>query len=363
MIPFFDFRREYSLLKYEITEKTNKVLSSGVFIEGREVKNFENQFSKYVGSKFGLGVNSGSDALFMAVNSLNIGDGHEVITVSHTFISSIDGISRNGAVPVFVDIDPESYCIDTTKVESKITNKTRAILVVHIYGHPVDMNPILEIAEKHDLRVIEDCSQAHGAKYKGDMVGSLGDVSCFSFYPVKNLGAYGDGGFIATNDDYLFEKLAKLHNYGQSEKNHHDFIGLNSRLDEIQAAILNVKLKYLDSWNDKRRRLANIYYELLNDSLYMLPSVKDYVEHVYHLYVIRTGKRDEIQNYLAKNGFQSMIHYPIPVHKQKAYSYIGNRYELPITDKICEEILSLPMNPWLKEYEVEKICEILNRRI
>ena len=208
----------------------------------------------------------------MAIKTLNIDEGHEVITVSHTFISTVDAISRNRAVPVFVDIDPDTYCIDDSKIESKITEKTRAILIVHLYGHPVDINPILRIAKKNDLFVIEDCSQAHGASYKGKKVGSLGDIACFSFYPVKNLGAYGDGGFIALNDEVLYENLEMMHNYGQSKKNHHDFIGLNSRLDEIQAAILNVKLGYLDSWNYKRNKLANIYNELLDKSLYKVPT-------------------------------------------------------------------------------------------
>jgi dTDP-4-amino-4,6-dideoxygalactose transaminase len=363
MILFFDFQREYSVLKYEINEKLDEVFSEGVFIGGSEVLNFETQFSNYIGMKHGLGVNSGSDAIFMAIKALGIGGGHEVITVSHTFISSVDGISRNMAIPVFVDIDSESYCIDTSKIESKITEKTRAILVVHIYGHPVDMDPILEIAEKNDLYVIEDCAQAHGAKYKGKRVGSLGDVSCFSFYPVKNLGAYGDGGFIATNNDLLSEKLEKLHNYGQSKKNHYDFIGVNSRLDEIQAAILNIKLKYLDSWNKDRKNLAHIYNKHLEKSLYEIPTVKNYAEHVYHLYVIRNNQRDEIQKYLLKNNIQSMIHYPIPVHKQKAYLNNGFQNRIPITEGICGEILSLPMNQWLKKSEVEKICEILNGRI
>jgi len=207
MIQFFDFKRENVQLKNEINEKFNDVLNRGSFIDGKEVENFESNFSNYIGTNYGLGVNSGSDAIFMAIKALNIGYGDEVVTVSHTFISTVDGISRNMAMPVFVDIDPNTFCIDTSKIESKITERTRAIIVVHLYGHPVDMDPILKIAEKNDLFVIEDCAQAHGAKYKGKNVGSLGDISCFSFYPVKNLGAYGDGGFVALNDEYLFEKL------------------------------------------------------------------------------------------------------------------------------------------------------------
>ena len=359
MISFFDFKREYSQLKVEINERIQNVFKNGIYVGGSEVKNFESKFTRYIGTDHGLGVNSGSDALYMAIKTLNIDEGHEVITVSHTFISTVDAISRNRAVPVFVDIDPDTYCIDDSKIESKITEKTRAILIVHLYGHPVDMDPILRIAKKNDLFVIEDCSQAHGASYKGKKVGSLGDIACFSFYPVKNLGAYGDGGFIALNDEVLYENLEMMHNYGQSKKNHHDFIGLNSRLDEIQAAILNVKLGYLDSWNYKRNKLANIYNELLDKSLYKVPTVKEYADHVYHLYVIRCKKRDEIMEYLQKNNIQCMIHYPIPVHKQKAYLNLGNS-NIPITELICNEIISLPMNPWLNGYEIEKVCEIMN---
>ena len=275
MMPFFDLKKEYFQLKEEINDKLKGVLNEGNFIGGSEVQNFETLFSKYIGTKHGLGVNSGSDALFMAISALGIGESDEVITVSHTFISTVDAITRNKAIPVFVDVDLDTFCIDATKIESKITDRTRAIIVVHLYGHPADMDPILIIAKKYGLFVIEDCSQAHGARYKGKMVGSLGNISCFSFYPVKNLGAYGDGGFIALNDDILFEKLKMLHNYGQSKKNVHDFVGLNSRLDEIQAAILNVKLEYLDYWNIERKKLANIYNELLDGQFIRYPQLKN----------------------------------------------------------------------------------------
>ena len=221
----------------------------------------------------------------------------KLLTVSHTFISTVDAITRNNAIPVFIDVDPETYCVNVSKIESKITDKTKAIIVVHLYGHPADMDTILKIAKKYDLFIIEDCSQAHGARYKKKMVGSFGDISCFSFYPVKNLGAYGDGGFIALNDEKTYEKLEMMHNYGQSKKNCHDFIGLNSRLDEMQAAILNLKLNYLDKWNMERKKLANVYDKLLDKSLYKTPVVKRYANHVYHLYVIRSNKRDEIKDY------------------------------------------------------------------
>ena len=361
MIEFYDFKREYNELKNEIHKKIYDVLRSGNFIEGNEVKNFESRFSNYIGTKYGIGVNSGSDALYMAIKALDIGEGDEVITPSQTFISTVDAISRNMAIPAFVDIDPNTFCIDPSMIESKITEKTRAIIAVHLYGHPAEMDSILKIAKKNNLFIIEDCAQAHGSRYKGTKVGSIGDISCFSFYPVKNLGAYGDGGLICLNDDYLSEKLRMMHNYGQCKKNHHDFIGINSRLDELQAAILNVKLEYLDYWNNLRNNLADIYNIHIDESLYNVPIVKEYVDHAYHMYVIRSCKRDEIKRYLLKNNIQSMIHYPIPVHKQKAYINLGVKDNLTQTEKICNEILSLPMNPWLKKYEVEKICEVLNR--
>lgn len=362
MIKFFDFEREYSKLNNEILEKINSIIKKGNFINGEEVKSFESNFSEYIGSDYGLGVNSGSDALFMAVKSLDIGNDDEVITVSNTFISSVDAISRNQAVPVFVDVNTDTFCIDVSKIEEKITNKTKAILVVHLFGHPVDMDPVMKIAKDHDLFVIEDCCQAHGAKYKGKKVGSIGDLGCFSFYPVKNLGAYGDGGFITLNNEFIYEKLSMMRNYGQSTKNHHEFLGLNSRLDEIQAGILNLKLKYLDKWNSDRKLATKVYNKHLDNTIYKLPKVKKYADHVYHLYVIQSRNRDQIQNYLKINNVQTMIHYPKPVHQQKAYKYLDH-YELPNTEVLCNKILSLPMNPWIKEYEIEKICEIMNYEV
>lgn len=361
MIPFYDFKRGYIAIKDDINKKISEVLDRGYFVLGEEVQKFETIFSEYVGTKYGLGVNSGSDALFMAIKALNISEGDEVITVSHTFISTVDAIIRNGATPIFVDIDPDTYCMDVSKIEEKITDKTRAILPVHLYGHPTDMAPILKIAEKNCLKIIEDCSQAHGAEYNGKKVGSFGDISCFSFYPVKNLGAYGDGGFIALNDELIYQRLKMMQNYGQSKKYHHDFVGLNSRLDEMQAAVLNIKLEYLDKWNDQRRKKAKLYDKLLDDSFYILPTVRSNVSHVYHLYVIQCDKRDEIKDYLSRKNIQTLIHYPIPVHKQKAYLNLGFDESIPNTENICNNILSLPLNPWLTTNEIEKICTIMNK--
>ena len=352
MVPFIDLKREYAEISEEIAQALKKVLESGWFILGEEVEKFEEDFSKYIGTKYGVGVNSGSDALFLALKALGISKGDEVITVSHTFISTVDAIVRNGAKPVFVDIDSDTYCIDVTKIEERITNKTKAILPVHLYGHPADMEPIMEIAQRHNLHVIEDACQAHSAEYKGKKVGSIGDVGCFSFYPIKNLGAYGDGGIAVTDNGELAEKVRMLRNYGQVQKYYHDFVGVNSRLDEIQAAILRVKLRHLDEWNERRKKVAKLYNELLKDSKIVKPFEKDYAKHVYHLYVIRCKERSKVQQHLLENGIQTQIHYPVPVHKQKAYLDLGFDTHLPVTETICNEILSLPMYPWLSNEEV-----------
>jgi len=356
MINFVDLKKEYAKISEEINQAMQRVLRSGWFILGEEVKKFEKDFSKYIGVKYGVGVNSGSDALFLAVKALGIGEGDEVITVSHTFISTVDAVARNGAEPVFVDVDPDTYCIDVSKIEQAITDKTKAILPVHLYGHPANMSPIMEIAKKHGFYVIEDACQAHGAEYKGKKAGSIGTVGCFSFYPVKNLGAYGDGGIIVTNDEELAEKLRMARNYGQPKKYYHNFVGVNSRLDEIQAAILRVKLKYLDKWNERRRKTAKLYNKFFEDSDVVMPAEKEYANHVYHLYVIRHKDRDKLQQHLLKKGIQTQIHYPIPVHRQKAYSDSGGDAQLPVTEKICGEILSLPIYPSLKDKELEYIA-------
>ncbi len=355
MILFNDFKKEYSTISEEVSQAIQRVLRSGWYVLGGETEKFEEEFSKYIGARFGVGVNSGSDALYLAVKALGISNGDEVITVSHTMISTVDAISRNGAKPIFVDVDPETYLMDTSKVEAEISDKTRAILPVHLYGHPADMKPIMELAEKHNLYVIEDACQAHGSEYNGIKVGDIGKIGCFSFYPTKNLGAYGDGGMIVTNDEDLASKLRKLRNYGQSSKKYHyDFVGVNSRLDELQAAILRTKLRYLDEWNEKRRKLARLYTELLQNSEVITPIEKEYAKHVYHLYVIQHKQRDKLQQYLLSQGIQSLIHYPVPVHAQKAY----NRSEkLPITERIVDDILSLPVSPWLNESEVIEISE------
>ena len=360
-IPFVDLKRQFDLIKNEVTTKINEVLRNTHFILGEEVEKFEEEFANYCGVKYGVGVASGSDALTLSLKVLGIGKEDEVITAPNTFIATVDAISRNGATPVFVDIDPETCNIDVAEIEEKITDKTKAIIPVHLYGQPADMDEIIKIAKKYDLKIIEDACQAHGAEYKGKKVGSLSDVGCFSFYPAKNLGAYGDGGMVVTNNEQIAERIKMLRNYGQSKKYYHDFIGYNSRLDEIQAAVLRVKLRYLDEWNDKRREHAKLYNDLLeNVSGIETPTEKEFVKHVYHLYVIRCKNRNELQNYLSSKGVSTGIHYPIPVHLQKAYKHLEYKEgDFPITEKYAKEILSLPMFPELTDEEIEVVVGLI----
>lgn len=358
-----DFERELASIRGDISRAIERVLDSGWFIRGDEVKCFEAEFSSFVGTRFGTGVNSGSDALYLALKAAGVGDGDEVLTVAFTFVSTADAIVRNKAKPVFVDIDPLTYCMDADNLVEKITGKTKAILPVHLYGHPVDMDPIMEIAQQYELVVIEDASQAHGAEYKGRKVGSIGHAGCFSFYPTKNLGAYGDGGMVITNDEALAKKLKMAGNYGMSKKDHQDFVGINSRMDEIQAAILRAKLARLEDWNEKRRETAAIYNSLLQDSHVVRPVEMGYAKHVYHQYVIRLEKRDELQRRLAKEGVQALIHYPVPVHLQKSYIDLGFTDDLFASEKASREVLSLPMHPWLTTGEVEGVAEIIGEEV
>lgn len=361
MILFVDFKKAYKAIKPEIDKAIQRVIDKQWFIFGEELESIEKEFAAYNGSKFGVGCASGTDALYLAVVASGIGKGDEVITIAHTMTSTVDCIIRSGAKPVFVDIDPENYNINPTLIEQKITQKTKAINLVHIYGNSAEMDPILELAEKYDLKIIEDACQAHGADYKGKKVGSIGDIGCFSFYPTKNLGAFGDAGMILTNDEEFAENLKLYRNYGQKQRYYHDFVGINSRMDEIQAAILRVKLKYLDDWNNERRKNANLYNKLLENSDVIIPKEKEYTKHVYHLYVIRSKYRDKLQEYLKKNDIQTYIHFPIPVHKQKAYSEYNNKYSLPVTETITNEILSLPMHPFLTEGEINKISKLIRK--
>jgi dTDP-4-amino-4,6-dideoxygalactose transaminase len=358
MMPFFDLKRAHKEMGIELMAVIQRVMEKGDYILSEETAKFEKEFSKYIGTKWGIGMNSGSDALLLSLKALQIGKGDEVITVSHTFSSTVDSVVRLGANPVFVDVDPETFCMDAASIEEKISEKTKALLPVHIYGHPADMDEICQLAEDNNLYVVEDACQAHGADHNGRKVGGLGHLGCFSFYPTKNLGACGDGGMVVTNNEEMANKLKMLRNYGLKGKNHKEIMGQNSRLDEVQAAILRAKLKHLDRWNERRRMIANQYSSYLEDTDLILPIEKEYAKHAYHLYVVQHENRDALQIQLRDNAkIQTMIHYPVPVHQQRIYRKMGYTTLLPKTEKICGQILSLPMHPWLTDEEVATVAK------
>jgi len=360
VIPVFDLRDQYKAIKDEINEAVARVLESGWFILGQEVEAFEEDFAAYCGLSHGVGVGSGTEALHLALLACGVGPGDEVITVPHTAVATVAAIELTGARPVFVDIDPANYTINPAQLESRITARTRAVVPVHLYGQAADLDPILEIAQRHGLTVVEDCAQAHGAEYKGQRVGAFGGVACFSFYPTKNLGAYGDGGMVVTDDGALAQKVRLLRQYGWEKRYVSSVRGLNSRLDELQAAILRVKLGHLDEWNQARRARARLYNELLAGSGVATPTEMDYGRHVYHLYVVRCPHRDELKSYLAEHGVGTGIHYPVPIHLQEAYHDLGyRRGDFPVTEACADEILSLPMYPELREDEVGEIVKLV----
>jgi dTDP-4-amino-4,6-dideoxygalactose transaminase len=359
-VPFVDLVKQYYSIKGAIDEAISKVMERGSFILGENVKEFEREFAIYLGAKYCVGVGSGTDALRIALEALGVGPRDEVLTVSHTFISTVYAIIQSGALPVLIDVDPMTYTVDPRLVERAITGRTKAIIPVHLYGQPADMASIMKIADRHNLLVVEDAAQAHGAECLRRRAGSIGHVGCFSFYPAKNLGAYGDGGMVATNDDEVAEKVRMLREYGQKTKYDHAMLGYNSRLDEIQAAVLRVKLKYLDSWNEKRRKNAELYNELLDDlqDSITLPANVEGRKHVYHLYVIRTKNREKLREFLSMKGISTGIHYPIPVHKQRVYANLMKTApQLPITEQFSEEVLSLPMFPELEEEEIMHVTD------
>lgn len=357
-IPLMDLKRQHDSLKEEINNKIKEIVDSSQFILGEEVENFEKKFAEYCNAKYCVGVGSGTSALYFSLLACGIKQGDEVITVSNTFIATVLPLFLIGAKVKFADISLKDYNLDCSKLKNLITPKTKAIIPIHLYGHPADMDTILSLASKYNLKVIEDACQAHGAEYKSKKVGCFGDVACFSFYPSKNLGCFGDGGAVVTNDKRLASKIRMLRNYGQLEKNKHVCLGLNSRLDSLQAGILRVKLKYLDLWNDKRRKNVDLYNKLLNDSSLMLPSESSDVKHVYHLYVVRSKNRDELQKWLTHHGVSTSVHYPIPIHMQEVYKKKGYRKtKLRIAEQCSNEVLSLPMFPELTEEEIHYICE------
>lgn len=359
-VPFIDLKAQYVTLADQIDEAIAWVLRDTDFILGQDVGLFEQEFATFCETSYAVGVDSGTSALEMTLRAYGVGPGDEVITVANTFIATVLAISSVGAAPILVDIDPQTYTIDVSALENAITARTRVILPVHLYGHPADMDPILEIGRRHGLLVIEDACQAHGAKYKGRRVGSWGHAGVFSFYPAKNLGAYGDGGMVVTNDERIAASVRILRDYGQREKYQHVIRGYNHRLDTIQAAVLRVKLKYLNAWNAARCRHARLYDALLVDSPVELPMEAAYAESVYHLYVVRVKDRDSLRAYLQDKGVATGIHYPIPIHLQPAYQELGyRRGDFPVTESYAEQLLSLPMYPELNPGQVEYVARAI----
>lgn len=364
-IPFVDLKAQYRALKPEMDAAIQSVLERSAFIMGKEHNEFEQAFAAYIGTKHCLGVSNGTDALELAIRACGLGPGDEIITVPNTFIATTEAISGAGVGLRWVEVDPRTYNMDPTKIEAAITARTKAILPVHLYGQPADMEPIMQIARKHGLKVIEDCAQAHGAKYHGQKVGVFGDVACFSFYPGKNLGAYGDGGAVVTNDDTIADRVKLLRNHGTREKYVHNIEGYCRRLDNLQAAVLGVKLPHLDKWNQARRRAAALYDQLLKDVPGVVtPYVLADVEHIYHLYVVQVPNRDHVQGALKAEGIETGIHYPLPLHQQPTYAHLGYRPEdYSVSAFLGPRILSLPMFPEISDNQIQTVIEALRRAL
>ena len=363
-VHFVDLGAQHREMEGELRAAFDRVLRNSSFIMGSEVAQFENAFASYLNASHCMGVNSGTAALHLVLQALGIGAGDEVITVPNTFIATAEGISAVGARPVFVDIDPVSYTMDPAKVEAAITPRTRAILPVHLYGQPADLDPLLDIATRHNLPLIEDACQAHGSEYKGRKVGSLGVAGCFSFYPSKNLGCAGEGGAVVTNDPELAQKVRLLRNHGSASKYEHSMPGYNFRMEGLQGAVLAAKLKYLDEWNERRRAIAELYDSLLERSGTVVPVEMPYSRHVYHLYVIQTEDRDALRQKMTDNEIETGIHYPIPLHLQEAYRSLGYRAgDFPICEKVTERILSLPIYPELPIEAVTRVSELLLQHV
>ncbi|PYS38234.1 MAG: erythromycin biosynthesis sensory transduction protein eryC1 [Acidobacteria bacterium] len=356
MIPLVDLKAQYADIKSEIGEAIEMVLDSGQFILGNEVAAFETEFASYCQASYAVALNSGTSALHLALLAANIGPGDEVITVPFTFIATVAAILYVGARAVFVDINPRSYTIDLDQLEAAITNRTKAIIPVHLYGQPADIDPIQDLAKRKGLVVIEDAAQAHGAEYKGRRVGSIGDIACFSFYPGKNLGAYGEGGAFVTNNNDYARAARMLRDWGQERKYHHVIKGYNYRMDGIQGAILRVKLRHLELWTEARRQNARYYNAMLEGSPVILPVEMPYARHVFHVYAVRTSHRNIVQQALDAQGIQTGIHYPIPVHLQKAYAETGYRLgDFPHAERAANEVLSLPMYAELSNEQIETV--------
>lgn len=362
VVPFVDLKAQYQTIRDEVRAEVDNVFESAQFILGDAVEKFERDFASYLGVKHVIGVGSGLDALRLALEAAGVGAGDEVIIPANTFIATALGVSATGAKPVLVDCREDTYQIDPTLIEQAITPRTKVIMPVHLYGQSADIKAVVEIARSHQLEVIEDAAQAHGTRFLGQRCGTFGLAGCFSFYPGKNLGAYGDGGAVATNDDDFAKKLNSLRNYGQKQKYVHVEKGTNSRLDTVQAAILNVKLRHLDDWNAARRAHAAIYSDSLADRGFIVPALDPRSEHIFHLYVVRTRNRDELQKHLASRGIQTGIHYPIPIHLQEAYRDLGlGKGSFPVTEKLADEIVSLPMFAELTQHQIELVLDALSK--
>jgi len=380
-IPFLDLKTQFREIEHEVLPMVKEAMENAAFIGGPQVSGFETEFAAFCDSKYGVGVNSGTDALRFALMAAGVGSGDEVITVPHTFIATTEAISQVGAKPVFVDIDPKTYNMDPNKLESYLNKRfkenasglqppasslkprPKAVIPVHIYGQPADMDPILEISKKKSLVVIEDACQAHGSLYKGKKAGSMGLVGCFSFYPGKNLGAYGEGGAVVTQSEDIANKIRMIRDHGQAKKYYHDMEGYNGRLDAIQAGVLRIKLRRLPAWNEARRRNAQYYNELLSMIKGVtVPKEANGCRHVYHLYVILVDDRDGLQKYLNEKGVGTGLHYPVPLHLQKAYAYKGYKEgDFPVTESVAKRLLSLPMFPELTKAQIEYVADCIKQ--
>lgn len=363
MVPMLDLKIQFQNIKDEILEALTEILASSQYILGPRVSEFERKVADYIGVSEAIGVASCTDALHLSLEGFDIREGDEVITTPFTFFATVEAIIYIGAKPVFVDIEPDTFNIDINQVKEKITEKTKAILPVHLYGHTVDMEEMLSIAKRQGLKVIEDCAQSFGAELSGKKAGGFGDAGCFSFYPSKNLGGYGDGGMIVLRDSQVAGTIRKLRNHGSKESYIHERVGFNSRLDEIQAGILLVKLKHVEEFNKERRRKAELYTQLLSDKV-TCPVEKKGAYHVYHQYTIRSPQRDEVQKRLREKGISSVVYYPVPLHLQEALRFLGyKKGDFPVAEKASQEVLSLPIYPELKESVIEEIAEIIRQAV
>jgi dTDP-4-amino-4,6-dideoxygalactose transaminase len=361
-IPLVGLYAQYQQIKSEIDNAIEKVISKSQFVGGEGVRLFEEEFAAYCESDACVAVGNGTDAIYLALRAMGIGSGDEVVTVSHTFIATAEGITATGARPIFIDVKEDTMLMDPDLIEAAITPRTKAIIPVHLYGQPCEMDRIMEIARKHGLKVIEDAAQAHGARWMGQRAGSFGDAACFSFYPGKNLGAYGDAGAVVSRDQQFIDRLRMLANHGSVTKYTHEIEGVNSRLDGLQAAVLRVKLRHLDHWNEQRRNHANYYSKALEGSTLIPVATHKNAEPVWHLFVVRVSDREEFQKRLAEDGIATGIHYPLPLHLQPAYAHLNLPVgSFPVTERIAKEIVSLPMFPELTSADLEAVAESIHR--